>query len=54
MTFEVISFRVNRRQTPLISGLLQQVRYRTVANKFSYKNKQLINVFEALKIQLNL
>ena len=35
VTFEMKSFRVNRRQTRLISGLLEQVRYRTVANKFS-------------------
>ena len=37
VTFEVTSFRVNQRQTRLISGLLQQVLYRTEGNKLSNK-----------------
>ena len=35
------SCRVNQRQTQLISDLLQQIWYLTVANKFPYKPMQI-------------
>ena len=46
------SFRVNRLQTQLISDLLQQVWYQTVANKFSYKPIQIKISYTSSKVKL--